>query len=1329
MFSSSSSSEEESSSPESLQDTSSSASSQDGSENDQYQSLIAGDDTPEDVQNMATEIASMTEVDQLRAQLSKFSSELITVTTRLSELSAEKLQVEFENREIKSKIVPVQIAKKSLEEENAFLKNQLQEFWAEIEKLSTDKNTLYRERCDTVRQLNDELALVKSEMGSLKSRFELAESESQKSKHEVLALRSELGANEERFNVEKSALNSKISQQSSLISNLESQLNVENTNKIQSGSIESKLAKLSHELAESRHAISERDSRITELESEKENLLSELVGVKAKDGKTKKQFSIVSDLLGRTNWSLSDIVDELSAARRDVISKRKEIDQLTSAIEELNSKVPMIEDGFIKLQNAEEEIGRLSSMNESLKMSFSKMADEIDSLKFERIKMETESQSLRIRNSELTKQVAGLIHENELFRSRQGLHAGLGRSTPALTAPVAAALPATDDSEPPNSAKRRKSSLGSILAVPSDSLSIVPHFRTVHDLVEQNSQLKDRVENLLAECETESQIELAKLRSQYANIEHMNSELVVKRKEDREEFDRVVSRLEKDLSKHQSENAKLKALIQYTGGNVEMVDEEIAKELVPVLQSQIQATRDELNKHIQLVNSELTELKKVHAATVQDLEKAHFESSRNLDEKNFVQNQLEILKNQSMDVFERNRELHSKLNQAESAKDTAEIRVNEMSTKLMLFEKSKRELEMKISGLQSTITAMETAYRDLVAEKESQSALLIGYHDRLQKETDMYQSNAETLKTLYAKESEKYHERLNFYQSAYEEQVKRSTELSALLSRVESDLAATRAEKQGLAKQAEEAKVRARLSEVSSSAPLVSPSSLTRDIARLEVQVKLTEEDLAKYKDLAKINEQMVLEKEKEISGLEKLVEELRSEISTLQLSVAAEHEKMDIEEQIVVVPEPVQISMQADTAEIDRLTAQISNLNHSITLLEKRVEDEQSQKFELEKKLNESFDKIKHLQDTIHSERLIISAKESQVSADHISAKTRAETLEKERASMEQKIALLRAENEKYLAYFASDLSASEKESRGAAVIEQLKQSIQTTASKESQLLMDVQRARNTVELLTKESMGLRSLVGEREKTINELTESKLELERELAKLKDLDAARAEKEMEITKLKDRLVVLEQSKVELANTREKLTLSESNLARVKHELEIVGKQSEEFKRLHQELVEKMALVGSGSEAAKETEQRLSQENAQLEKAKSQLTQTVSKLREEAREKISELGVANERIGKMEADLKQVQSQLQTKEKEIVRQDGLMKLKDKRIAELEAVEAPMATSESAALSNEVMDLLDEYQGLVARLAKKQQPRESVYHDASEGDATQSDQQMD
>ena len=1289
--------------PSTMFSSSSSASSQDGSENDQYQSLIVGDESPDDMHpSMAQEIATMTEVDQARSQLSKFSSELISVTTRLSELSAEKLQVEFENREMKSKLVPVQIAKKSLEEENAFLKSQLKDFWAEIEKLSNDKNSLFKDKCDSVRKLTDELSFIKGEFDALKTKADTWESECEKSKHQVLALRSEVRGNEEKYGIESTALNSRISQQESLISNLESQLNIENSNKIQTGSIENRLVQLSQDLAESKQSIADRDSRISALESEKENLLTQLVGVKAKDTKTKKQFSIVSDILGRTSWNLSDIVDELTSLRKDVVSKRKEIDQLTTVIDEMRAKMPMIEDGFIKLQTCEDENERLRNLNESLTSSFSKMADEIDSLKFARVRMETESQSLKIRNSEMTKQVAGLIHENEVFRSKQGTHAGLGRSTPALMPP---ALPGVDDDS--SAAKRRKSSFGtSVLAVPSSS--VVPHFRTVHDLVEQNSQLKDRVDNLLSECETEAQLELTKIRTQYSTIETMNSELVEKRAEDRKEFDRVVERLEKDLVKHQAENTKLKALIQYTGGNVEMIDEEVAKELVPVLQNQIQVTRDELNKHIGLLKSELGELKKVYSVTVSDLDKAHFEASKVMEEKNFISSQLEILKRQSLDVFDRNRELGSKLNLCESAKDIAEMKVNDLSTKLMLNEQSRRELQMKVGGYESTIAAMESAYKDLVSEKQSQSALLVGYHDRLQRETELYQTNAETLKNLYTKESDKYNERLNFYQSAYEEQVKRSNELSALLGRVETDLVAIRAEKNGLVKQNEEAKIRVRLSEVSN-VSLQSPSSLTRDIARLETQVKSTEEDLAKYKELAKVNEQLVVEREQQLSEAEAVVGQLTLQVG--ELNRVLEEMKNSQSDQMEIEPQTVTV---VDTVEIERLTDQVSNLNHTISLLEKRVEDEQEQKNEVERKVGELSETIKNLQETIHSERLIISAKESRVSAENVSAQSRAEILEKERDQFQQKIALLKAENEQYLSYFASDLSADEKAERGSQVIEQLKVSIQTTASKESQLLMDLQRARNTVEMLTRESMGLRSLVAEREAMITDLTNLKLEHERELGKVNEVKLAKEHAEHEIGGLKERVAMLETAKTELASVRDKLTVSESNFGRIKLELEIVSKQAQDSKTMHEQLVAKMAAVGT-SEAA---EQRLSQENAQLEKAKSQLSQTVSKLREEAREKIGELASANERVGKIESELKQVASQLQVKDKEIVRQDGLMKLKDKRIAELETLVETTPTTESV-LPTEVMDLLDEYQSVVARLASsRKEARESVYHDASD-----------
>ena len=104
---------------------------------------------------------------------------------------------------------------------------------------------------------------------------------------------------------------------------------------------------------------------------------------------------------------------------------------------------------------------------------------------------------------------------------------------------------------------------------------------------------------------------------------------------------------------------------------------------------------------------------------------------------------------------------------------------------------------------------------------------------------------------------------------------------------------------------------------------------------------------------------------------------------------------------------------------------------------------------------------------------------------------------------------------------------------------------------------------------------------------------------------------------------------------------------------------------------------------------------------------------MNKLREEASGKAAELT-------KIDTEVKAVQAQLLAKEKEVSRQDGLMKLKDKKIAELNASEETIKS---------LMNLVSEYQQLLvggkpARDAPEDQPpaskrRVTMYHDAKEG----------
>jgi len=154
----------------------------------------------------------------------------------------------------------------------------------------------------------------------------------------------------------------------------------------------------------------------------------------------------------------------------------------------------------------------------------------------------------------------------------------------------------------------------------------------------------------------------------------------------------------------------------------------------------------------------------------------------------------------------------------------------------------------------------------------------------------------------------------------------------------------------------------------------------------------------------------------------------------------------------------------------------------------------------------------------------------------------------------------------------------------------------------------------------------------------------------------------------------------------LASAKEQLGQLETDKRMVEEQLEQALSQASEFKQLHADLALKVA--GGETELLAETQAKV----VQLEKAKSQLTQTVSRLREEAEKKTIEIASLCEKIAKLELEVGD-------KSREIARQDGLMKLKDKRISELETAPEP---SEHV---KQLMDLVSDYQMALAALQIK------------------------
>jgi chromosome segregation ATPase len=1043
-----------------------------------------------------------------------FSNEIAALTQRLAEMSKHNLQLDLENRELRSRIAPTQIELQACREESKFLKSQVQEFWSEIESISRQKTDIYRERCEVVRRMTDEVSAAKTELLAEKRRAELLEVEVDRFRKQALSTASELRAKHEGSDVETQALKERLAKQGAVISTLEKKCEFQEKLRETISGLEKNLSEKSMELLKAQHTVGDVQTELLTLREEKEALLQRLVSNKENRGAS----AVADTLLGHSNWTLSELVDALSHAKNDISAKRSELEKLKFYVEEMRNKESEMEGTKQALERAESELSELRSYNEEIKQTFEQRENLIDSLQYEKMKVDTELVSAKLRSADSGKQIAALVHENEALRNRLGLHAGPGRTNPVL-----GAVPFDSDKK----RSRRDSSLNSPRGM------LVTQFRTVHDLVEQNMELKEKVDRLKSSIETEAQDELARLKIQFSKIDRSNRELELSCGEKTLQFERTVTRLESEVKRYQAEADMLKKSI-------------VGLDLTAQSESGIVAhVKEEFHRQLAVVNADLTEARALVARTVGELDRVREDLKREIEEKTVLMRNCEKLKSEHSQMSHENSGMKLRVNALEIERETLTAKLEEAKVQLSLLTKQKQEFEHRISNLKSVVDANERAYRELASEKESQSSTLVSYHSRLEKEAAMYQTNASALKKLYHEELSKNKDNLNFYQTAYEEQIRRCNELSGHVSALVGDKERLLAEIDTL---------RAKLVSVE---PVQDPA-LLEELAQFKSYSESLQSQLGEYENLG----QQLHDWTQKNSELEAEIESYCARIASLEAEL--------------------------ESAEAKRSAS---------------LSDELS-------KLEEAESRIISLEEQLRRERLAVSGKESILRAQ-------IEDLRNEKIVQEQQVHALMASTE----YKGEGYSAS---------------------ARESQLVADLQRSRETLDMLLRENQALKPVVQERD---------------------DLLALRAHDKLKL-----------QSLSELVTERDRLLEQVNQLSVQTHDSETL---------------------------------------AQLEKAKSQLTQTVSKLREEAAKKVAEIAALSERTVKIETELKHVQEQLAVREKDVVRQDGLMKLKDKRITELENASAPQVVKSSLASDDQIkqlMELVNEYQAALAEatLSKKPAP---------------------
>jgi peptidoglycan hydrolase CwlO-like protein len=219
---------------------------------------------------------------------------------------------------------------------------------------------------------------------------------------------------------------------------------------------------------------------------------------------------------------------------------------------------------------------------------------------------------------------------------------------------------------------------------------------------------------------------------------------------------------------------------------------------------------------------------------------------------------------------------------------------------------------------------------------------------------------------------------------------------------------------------------------------------------------------------------------------------------------------------------------------------------------------------------------------------------------------------------------------------------------------------------------------------VLLRENQSLKPIIQERD----ELLIARATTQDQLAELEQLKAMKDTFAHQLEATKSELAHAGQLRSELKANHEKLKLIESENAMLKREIESARATADQYRQLHEELSVKVA---SGSAS--------NEEYTILEKQHRQLTHKVSKFEEDISKKTGEISVLLEKSVRLETELKHVQEQLGLREKEVARQDGLLKLRDKRLRELEQ-QGGGSSSESLAHVKELMELVNEYQTALA-----------------------------
>ena len=1011
-----------------------------------------------------------------RKSLSRAARDFSEQTNRLAELSAEKMEIAFKLRDAQTALEPLRLELENSKRENESLRASVDQVWRDVERQNTEKNLEISSRAEAQRRAMIEAADARAEAEAATRRMHAFQAELEIFREKQLSTQVELRSLRDAFDVERVASEHKLKLKDDLIAILESE-------KENSGQLEKDCSYLKAQAeaeADARsqavHALSTAEARIAELEAEREIRLTRVINFDNPD--TSVAAQVLQQLMNKEKWSVSELVDELSNAKneaaRAVIAKQQAEDTLEELRVAVETKMEIWETQNSQFENVHAELAELRGDCATFKTGAARLENLLNDEKLAKLEAEAELHAFSVTAADHSRQIASLLHELEIVKSRYGLHSAPGALHPTLSAP--------------------RDSTGRVT------------FTEISDLVEQNEQLKREVAKLLSARDAVAEALRADLETARAEV----ALLAKKREQDRADL----QKFKKSATSPTLEND----------------------------QSWVVA-KEELEKHIGQLESEIVNLRKSTAKAVQDAAVAKQRADGERERREFFELEARRASETCAAAADELRRVQKKLHFAETAHSSTEQRMRDVEAKQSAEAREKREVEQKWRAEVAARESLDRSLQEAISGRAQQAEILMSLQSRLEQEQEIYKKSAEQLKSLYDEEKGRTASTLKFYQTSYEDQSVRLEDVTKSLNTARSELQRLLAEKESLSKSFDNSAARARLPG--------DDAALHAEIAQLKINLKFSNEDVDKWRDLATAAEAVA---QKNVHEKERLVAEekvLRARITALESEIAA------------LGPVDAEAGLRA--------AEKIAQAEKRAAAAEARAREEAVRRGEEAHRVEEVLSRAILAEEMITQARAEAEARAADTHNQVAEVQANLSRAVSEKQDFERQVAELLTENRKLSEFFAKEIKGDREASN---LLHNLQVSKSIAASREEQATIEAHRQRARAEFLATENNSLRKRADELELGCDELRRSLASFDDMKIKIANLQLSQAEAARaaaEAKTLREKLASLENVHAELANLHAKMAAAEAERAAALEAAAAAQVESETFKNLHKDM--------------------------------------------------------------------------------------------------------------------------------------------------------------